>query len=100
RRPSSATRFPYTTRFRSVAALLAVSVLAGSRGGWAQSQAVVPAGATPATPGAAGPAVIPQGGAAPSAAAPATPPRSEVSVPAARSEEHTSELQSPDHLVC
>src|SRR5207244_8673342 len=31
---------------------------------------------------------------------PLTAPRSSTSRPVARSEEHTSELQSPDHLVC
>src|SRR5258708_26416531 len=72
RRPPRSTLFPYTTLFRS--------------------------------PGAPAPALHPDGRAWPHSRArraagrrrrsPLPPP------PACRSEEHTSELQSPDHLVC
>src|SRR5258708_28002917 len=77
RRPPRSTLFPYTTLFRSrvgaaVMAALAAFVLAASTDGWAQQQRKGQRAAKPE----------------PSATA------------SARSEEHTSELQSPDHLVC
>src|SRR5258708_21657344 len=70
RRPPRSTLFPYTTLFRS--RLI-------------QNQAYEPQAAEPPTR-AGGPSAAE---AAPGAAAAQT-----------RSEEHTSELQSPDHLVC
>src|SRR5258708_11821774 len=75
RRPPRSTLFPYTTLFRSalivpVAAALAAAVAIIV---WQRSFPAKPAG-----------------------------PENERNDPAAfgRSEEHTSELQSPDHLVC
>src|SRR5947208_8598452 len=71
RRPPRSTLFPYTTLFRSP--------------GWSVRRA--------GRPRAGGPSVAPH-------------PPSGVEYgrrrppPAGRSEEHTSELQSPDHLVC
>src|SRR4051812_8134109 len=59
-----------------VAALLAMGIAAGARGGWGQSQGVVPvnvSGQSPSAPSAASPAIAPPGGGAPSAAAPAIP---------------------------
>src|SRR5258708_26133298 len=82
RRPPRSTLFPYTTLFRSVDPHGVVRVIP-------QGDRVVRHGSVERGPGGeatAGP---------------------EVGVPAladdpgaARSEEHTSELQSPDHLVC
>src|SRR5207244_6791106 len=83
RRPPTPTLFPYTTLFRSC---------------------VPPAAARPPRPAAGG---CPRRRAA---AQPALRPRPRrplrrhpgrrAAMPAPRSEEHTSELQSPDHLVC
>src|SRR3712207_7268043 len=76
RRPPRSTLFPYTTLFRSVMVLLASLVLyAAACGGGA--------GDTPGdTPGAEEVA------------------REDLANPAERSEEHTSELQSRQYLVC
>src|SRR5690606_41547440 len=81
RRPPRPTLFPYTTLFRSVVSCLEVS------------EDVAAASATPGAPGAA-PAAAPAAGAAP-AGAPAA-----AAGAAKRSEEHTSELQSREKLVC
>src|SRR5438552_14466713 len=72
RRPPRSTLFPYTTLFRSGEAMQQLRMLKPVT----SSTAAPPAG-------------------------PTVPPM--LAVPAAlaeRSEEHTSELQSPDHLVC
>src|SRR5947208_6359934 len=74
RRPPRSTLFPYTTLFRSQRE----NQLQGTR-------ALARQGAGAACRG-------PQGGSRPHSLDP--PPRQ------GRSEEHTSELQSPDHLVC
>src|SRR5258708_30063196 len=80
RRPPRSTLFPYTTLFRS-----GLLIWLAGRADWAMSfqvGTVLVAGLTllalllPTAPRSAGPPV------------------------AIRSEEHTSELQSPDHLVC
>src|SRR5258708_16782894 len=76
RRPPRSTLFPYTTLFRSAGARPA-RLLRASRPRLAASRRADPGGAQAAGAG-AGPG---------HRAAP-------------RSEEHTSELQSPDHLVC
>src|SRR5258708_24493219 len=78
RRPPRSTLFPYTTLFRS----------ANSAGGVAS---VLPASRAASTTG--------FGRRACDAGAIAPRLMSSMSV-AVRSEEHTSELQSPDHLVC
>src|SRR5258708_28874072 len=74
RRPPRSTLFPYTTLFRSTG-------VASTR---VASDAVRPSAPAITT------------ASAPSTSRPSTCPRS----PVMRSEEHTSELQSPDHLVC
>src|SRR3989442_11908679 len=76
RRPPRSTLFPYTTLFRSFKALSAAGTIS-------------PAGAKiiAASSLTGGSASVP----------PAEPP---VKLDAARSEEHTSELQSRPHLVC
>src|SRR5258708_13575154 len=82
RRPPRSTLFPYTTLFRS-----------SCRPSGAELERVVRAGAISGTSeetgtvASMGVAAV-AGGAAPSSAS------------NSRSEEHTSELQSPDHLVC
>src|SRR5258708_24428597 len=71
RRPPRSTLFPYTTLFRSILAGLAAAVPVWLTIDWLRR------------------------------AVPQTDPRVEVIEPDQdRSEEHTSELQSPDHLVC
>src|SRR5258708_15725821 len=85
RRPPRSPLFPYTTLFRSAyQQLVAEGYLASQGGGYTQ----VAAG--PAPPATALRLARPQ------------PPRIDLSYGRAdvRSEEHTSELQSPDHLVC
>src|SRR5258708_18442849 len=76
RRPPRSTLFPYTTLFRSlpVRGRFAGAVGAGRAGAGVDGIASQAEGRTQA-PGAKAP-------------------------PVGRSEEHTSELQSPDHLVC
>src|SRR5258708_19384722 len=89
RRPPRSTLFPYTTLFRSRTSPPQAerSTNSSSRGRIGRSTITTgAAGAAAAAPAAAG--------AAPAAGAAAPP------LVAARSEEHTSELQSPDHLVC
>src|SRR5258708_14548354 len=71
RRPPRSTLFPYTTLFRSL-------TVTSGRGPFAVTCTPAPAGVTPS-----GRSTVPE----------STP---EI----VRSEEHTSELQSPDHLVC
>src|SRR5258708_27099509 len=76
RRPPRSTLFPYTTLFRSAPAPVAE-----------------PPKVIPETPQLAPAKFV----------APPTPIQAAASAPVAapkRSEEHTSELQSPDHLVC
>src|SRR5258708_31812148 len=79
RRPPRSTLFPYTTLFRSLMAAPPVipSFAAGGGGGGPPSEETYPAPST-------------------KAAAPAKAKNKRK----ARSEEHTSELQTPDHLVC
>src|SRR5258708_17715309 len=84
RRPPRSTLFPYTTLFRSTrrppgwarAARVALAWSAGQPACWRPSGASDKAGMAPVA---------------------AAPPQGRQHV---RSEEHTSELQSPDHLVC
>src|SRR5258708_17114160 len=93
RRPPRSTLFPYTTLFRSV------TPEPRRRGGPGRHAPVHRPGAAPhALPGAPGPGARQP----PGADAGARPARHHaVADPApARSDEHTSELQSPDHLVC
>src|SRR5258708_20831815 len=70
RRPPRSTLFPYTTLFRSPEPMMVTVVPTGS--GAEPAVRVKPGPRTPSTP----------------------------QLPSRRSEEHTSELQSPDHLVC
>src|SRR5258708_31350963 len=81
RRPPRSTLFPYTTLFRSVISALISRAAAALR--WARERT---SPATTAKPLPCSPAR------AASTAA--------LSARILRSEEHTSELQSPDHLVC
>src|SRR5258708_11661483 len=76
RRPPRSTLFPYTTLFRSQPGEYAMSTIPFQNEGWKKPE--------PSRPLAT---VVSAGAGAPSAQA-------------ERSEEHTSELQSPDHLVC
>src|SRR5258708_19756490 len=85
RRPPRSTLFPYTTLFRSLifsvkstTSSTPIRSLAGSvrRGSWPQSLSAFEKCAKGSTP-------ISRSG-----------------LSGSRSEEHTSELQSPDHLVC
>src|SRR5258708_18437813 len=76
RRPPRSTLFPYTTLFRSVLTSVIISPPAN---GTATANADGSIAFTPA-PGFAG--------------------TTSLTYAAVRSEEHTSELQSPDHLVC
>src|SRR3989442_5838323 len=82
RRPPRSTLFPYTTLFRSKFE----SATAATRRGWAgsrmSSSKPYPAHAPPATP------------------RPGPVQCHDITVYPARSEEHTSELQSRPHLVC
>src|SRR2546430_11754423 len=81
RRPPSSTLFPYPPLFRSTVApdRVTSNVGAGSRSVWSRSTSPAPAGAT-------------DSGSPTSALGPG--------VGDARSEEHTSELQSQSNLVC
>src|SRR5438876_2249597 len=88
RRPPRSTLFPYTTLFRSALAIAVAEAVcrvkpAGRKcsGGMASKIKVI--SATPVTPYVSNPSAV-------------GPTES----PALRSEEHTSELQSPVHLVC
>src|SRR5207244_11250560 len=89
-RPPRPTLFPYTTLFRSwtstfvpVCAATAADVAVACTSHWATAHSAVAPNAVPATQ-----------------------PKSTAESPSiaeggnGRSEEHTSELQSPDHLVC
>src|SRR5690348_17675388 len=82
RRPPGATLFPYTTLFRS----------------WRGADGVGPAPLSSADVSQAQPAYVRAGGGAPPVPAAGASGRS--TTEARRSEEHTSELQSPVHLVC
>src|SRR5256885_8083365 len=87
RRPPRSTLFPYTTLFRSIMGTLFFGCKAKE-----QTTEAPP----PEQPKAKAPAQ-------PKAEAPATAPASTPAKPeatASRSEEHTSELQSPCNLVC
>src|SRR5256885_8312713 len=86
RRPPRSTLFPYTTLFRSAAALMlgADGVLIGSRF-WASAEALVPPSFQAAAVAADGDSTI---------------RTTVVDIARCRSEEHTSELQSPCNLVC
>src|SRR5258708_17894962 len=75
RRPPRSTLFPYTTLFRSYEKCFGWPVCAPSR-------FTLITGMYPTTSG------------------PAEQMRAQGKIPDWRSEEHTSELQSPDHLVC
>src|SRR5258708_25983660 len=79
RRPPRSTLFPYTTLFRSAIAGTSCACLCTVGAGGARPIQLI--ACTQAAP----------------AASPGRPRRPGL---AARSEEHTSELQSPDHLVC
>src|SRR5258708_31368388 len=81
RRPPRSTLFPYTTLFRS-------AVIAGHSH---QPLCEVRAGVLHFNPGSAGPRRF---------RLPITVGLLEIRGGIDRSEEHTSELQSPDHLVC
>src|SRR5438093_2373249 len=90
-RPPSSTLFPYTTLFRSIGAAAGAAVLVGCGGGGnGPTPNPNPIGPYPSTPGAGSP----------------QPPRTGKGVVLgasrtyARSEEHTSELQSLTNLVC
>src|SRR5438876_4347537 len=75
RRPPRSTLFPYTTLFRSsVSGSLKSSIVVPIAGGVGRSLVLRPL--------------------------PATAARAMITKDARRSEEHTSELQSPVHLVC
>src|SRR5258708_27560994 len=79
RRPPRSTLFPYTTLFRSrPIAGLNVRPAAGLQFAWSAAMAC----------------------AALERALPRTNPEPAIASATERSEEHTSELQSPDHLVC
>src|SRR5258708_21093469 len=80
RRPPRSTLFPYTTLFRSRAA----RTLPGT-GGWRAAETLLLRGCSRDRRATLVLAAVGGGGR----------PH-----PAERSEEHTSELQSPDHLVC
>src|SRR5258708_30317801 len=88
RRPPRSTLFPYTTLFRSLGkasdAALAAGVLNGSDAGLTGQEKAMAAWARKVAkdPNATTPADI------------------QALRDSGRSEEHTSELQSPDHLVC
>src|SRR5258708_12690795 len=81
RRPPRSTLFPYTTLFRSLA----------------RSSSVLTA-ASPSPKAIA--ALYHSSALARSATMPLAPRRSSGTARRSRSEEHTSELQSPDHLLC
>src|SRR5258708_11923148 len=87
RRPPRSTLFPYTTLFRSVGELHRFAVAIALLQGVADLDQVMGQGG-----------VGVGGGFSHCEAPPASPPSLRLAV--ARSEEHTSELQSPDHLGC
>src|SRR3712207_7419309 len=87
RRPPRSTLFPYTTLFRSTA-LVGVAAAAGHRPGRERPDGAGPPGA--ARPGAGHRAVQ----------LPAEPGGAQGGPGDRRSEEHTSELQSRQYLVC
>src|SRR3712207_8233011 len=86
RRPPRSTLFPYTTLFRSPLGRLDARVPPD----FAVSSLFAPCRAT----------TRPTPAASSSAAAPAPPLSATAARPSARSEEHTSELQSRQYLVC
>src|SRR5258708_29834316 len=81
RRPPRSTLFPYTTLFRSVLLIDGSVLMGGDRPGmWKSGETTQHERYFPSYYGL---------------------PRPQITgAPASRSEEHTSELQSPDHLVC
>src|SRR4051794_41603352 len=88
RRPPRSTLFPYTTLFRSIAYPLF---------GTSKHLAEGPSAAVCAVCAAV---IAPLAGAAALGTAAAAPFAAGLALATARSEEHTSELQSPVHLVC
>src|SRR5258708_26012416 len=87
RRPPRSTLFPYTTLFRSWTGCAAAR----------RSSASTRRSAASSRPGRPWPSPISR---RPSTTTSVTTSCASSSPPAIRSEEHTSELQSPDHLVC
>src|SRR5256885_15479117 len=98
RRPPRSTLFPYTTLFRSAAALARSARRAQDRGGLAAAAAFLHRAAT-LTPDPAGRARRLLDAARARRDAGDLPMVLEL-LSAVRSEEHTSELQSPCNLVC
>src|SRR5438309_5139189 len=94
RPPPRSTLFPYTTLFRSAPPAAKPGASAATSAAVTPIRHPAPAGA-PATPAAARPSA-PARPAAPSSSQPSA---NRIGV-TARSEEHTSELQSQFHLVC
>src|SRR2546426_5564061 len=86
RRPPRSTLFPYTTLFRS-AGEISTATMDGASG-----TAMAPSNASAPVPSSAGPQCLPTVSPTPALDA------DNDGVP--RSEEHTSELQSPCNLVC
>src|SRR5258708_11521979 len=91
RRPPRSTLFPYTTLFRSQIVFFALCLICLSALAMAQGIAVpvsaVPPPAAQLSKATAHPPVL-------------YGPFLPVKIQATRSEEHTSELQSPDHVAC
>src|SRR3712207_8355085 len=97
RRPPRSPLFPYTTLFRAVAAAslaLAGTVAVGCAG-------TDDGGAMPGTEPAPGPhTTAAPASTSPSASASTRPSTGRRATPPLRSEEHTSELQSRQYIVC
>src|SRR5207244_12423078 len=91
------TLFPYTTLFRSGAATNFTGSLNGDVTGTQSATVVSLVGGQSAANVAAGASAA---NSATSANTPGTIVKRDASGNFSRSEEHTSELQSPDHLVC
>src|SRR3712207_7773475 len=85
RRPPRSTLFPYTTLFRS-------ALVAGLQAGAALAQNAVPGPSPNARPSQGSPPQV--------APLPQAPPQQQAQADCERSEEHTSELQSRQYLVC
>src|SRR5258708_39301257 len=97
RRPPRSTLFPYTTLFRSLclSALVLVSACGAAGPGGSEQPAAVPAQPVSVPAHVVAPTAAP-----PVLARPTAQPTAHSATPLpTRSEEHTSELQSPDHLV-
>src|SRR5207244_13618703 len=91
--PPRSPLFPYTTLFRSADVLDQLQLLAGLDRNRVEREVVV--ALAQARAGRIEPAIITLG-----TALERTPGEPRVYQALGRSEEHTSELQSPDHLVC